>query len=203
MARPREFDKETVLDAVTEAFWRKGYDATSTRDLTTRTGLTASSMYLAFGNKRELFRLSLNNYIERNLHEKLAHLEAEEDPALAITTFFYEAIERSLSDEQRRGCLMVNSVFESSAGDKSLKEDIGREFGLVEQFFVGRLAAAQRTGALGTSLVVEDVARHLLSVLLGVRVLSRVRPEAALLTGAVGEALKASGLPPLPARPVK
>lgn len=203
MARPREFDKETVLEAATEAFWRKGYDATSTRDLTTRTGITASSMYLAFGNKRELFRLSLNNYLERNLHEKLARLEAEDDPALAITTFFYEAIERSLSDEQRRGCLMVNSVFESSAGDKSLKEDIGREFGLMEQFFVGRLAAAQRTGLLGTSLVVEDVARHLLSVLLGVRVLSRVRPEAALLTGAVSEALKASGLPPLPARPVK
>jgi TetR/AcrR family transcriptional repressor of nem operon len=103
---------------------------------------------------------------------------------------------------------MVNSVFEPSAfepsaGDKSLMVYIGGQLGLVEQFFVGRLAAAQRTGALGTSLVVEDVARHLLSVLLGVRVLARVRPEAALLTGAVGEALKASGLPPLPPRIVK
>ena len=116
MARPREFDQETVLDAATEAFWRRRYHATSTRDLTPRTGLTASSMYLAFGNKRELFRLSLNNYLERTLHEMLARLETAEDPALAITTFFYEVIERSLSDEQRRGCLMVNSVFEPSAG---------------------------------------------------------------------------------------
>lgn len=203
MARPREFDEETVLDAATEAFWGRGYEATSTRDLTSRTGITASSMYMAFGNKRDLFRLSLNKYLERTLHEKLARLEAAEDPALAITTFFYEIIERSLGDEQRRGCLMVNSIFESSAGDESLKEDIGRELRLVEQFFVGRLAAAQRARTLQTSAAVEDIARHLLSVLLGVRVLARVRPEAALLTGAVGEALRASGLPPLPPRPAK
>jgi len=45
-------------------------------------------MYMAFGSKRELFRLSLNNYLERTLHEKLARPEAAEDPALAITTFF-------------------------------------------------------------------------------------------------------------------
>ncbi|OIQ87399.1 hypothetical protein GALL_307330 [mine drainage metagenome] len=30
-------------------------------------------MCLTFGNKRELFRLSLNNFLERNLYEKLAH----------------------------------------------------------------------------------------------------------------------------------
>jgi TetR/AcrR family transcriptional repressor of nem operon len=88
MNRPREFDQETVLEAATEVFWGRGYDATTTRDLTAHTGLAASSMYLAFGNKRELFRLSLNNYLERTLHETLARLETAEDPALAITTFF-------------------------------------------------------------------------------------------------------------------
>jgi TetR/AcrR family transcriptional repressor of nem operon len=35
----------------------------------------------------------------------------------------------------------------------------------------------------------KDLARHLLGVLMGVRVLARVRPERALLEGVVGAAL--------------
>ena len=44
---------------------------------------------------------------------------------------------------------MVNPIFEASMGDERLKEESGCELGLVEQFYAGRLAAAQRTGAFG------------------------------------------------------
>jgi TetR/AcrR family transcriptional regulator, transcriptional repressor for nem operon len=197
MARPREFDKDTVLNIATDAFWASGFEATSTRDLMTSTGLTPSSMYMAFGNKRDLYRMSLDNYLSRSLHKKLAQLEAAPDPALAITTFFHEIILLSLGDPERRGCLMVNTIFEASAGDDGLQERIVDALGIIEQFFLGRLRIAQSTGRLTTESPLEDIARHLLSVLLGMRVLARVRPEEALLNGAVDQALKCAGLPPL------
>ena len=37
------------------AFWRHGYETTSIADLTAAMGVSAPSLYTAFGNKRQLF----------------------------------------------------------------------------------------------------------------------------------------------------
>ena len=50
MARPREFDEGTVLEAAGLCFWKQGYEATSVRDLVAPTGITAGSLYNAFGD---------------------------------------------------------------------------------------------------------------------------------------------------------
>ena len=59
MARPREFDESAALDAAVDCFWREGYEATSVRDLAARMGITGTSLYNAFGDKRSLFRQAL------------------------------------------------------------------------------------------------------------------------------------------------
>jgi TetR/AcrR family transcriptional repressor of nem operon len=42
MGRPREFDETEVLDAAVDCFWEHGYEATSTRELADRMGLTGA-----------------------------------------------------------------------------------------------------------------------------------------------------------------
>jgi TetR/AcrR family transcriptional repressor of nem operon len=64
MARPREFDEGTVLDAAVLCFWRQGYEATSVRDLVAQTGITAASLYNAFGDKRALYQTALDHLVE-------------------------------------------------------------------------------------------------------------------------------------------
>ena len=61
MARPREFDEEVVLDAAVQCFWSQGYESTSVKDLMERTGLTAASLYNAYGDKRAMFRIALDH----------------------------------------------------------------------------------------------------------------------------------------------
>jgi TetR/AcrR family transcriptional regulator, transcriptional repressor for nem operon len=63
MARPREFDEDVVLDAAIQCFWNRGFEATSVKDLIDRTGITAASLYNAFGDKRALFRAALDHYV--------------------------------------------------------------------------------------------------------------------------------------------
>ena len=63
MARPREFDEGAVLDAAA-CFWKQGYEATSVRDLVAQTGITAASLYNAFGDKRALYQKALDHYVE-------------------------------------------------------------------------------------------------------------------------------------------
>jgi TetR/AcrR family transcriptional repressor of nem operon len=198
MGRPREFDEQAVLEAASDAFWEKGYEGTSTRDLTARTGLTPSSLYAAFGDKRALFLRALDLYLER-LRERMTRLETTVSPAQAITGFFDEVIGRSVEDKLRRGCMLVNSALEISPDDMEFQDAIARELVLIERFFHRCFSAGQETGEIPAALPAEDAARHLLAVLLGVRVLARVLPERKRLTGAVRPALQALHLPPLAA----
>ena len=69
VGRPREFDEEKVLCAVMEAFWHRGYEATSLADLTEKTGLNKASLYRFFGDKHALFRAALKNYADVLLQE--------------------------------------------------------------------------------------------------------------------------------------
>jgi TetR/AcrR family transcriptional repressor of nem operon len=48
-----------------EVFWTKGYEATSLDDLCEATGLSRSSLYAAFGDKRDMLFKSLDLYVER------------------------------------------------------------------------------------------------------------------------------------------
>ncbi|MEK9754967.1 MAG: helix-turn-helix domain-containing protein, partial [Rhodospirillaceae bacterium] len=62
MARPREFNREQVLERAMQVFWSKGYAATSMRDLTEAMGLSKSSLYDTFGSKHDLFLESIDFY---------------------------------------------------------------------------------------------------------------------------------------------
>src|ERR1700758_1726257 len=58
----RQFDRTEALQTATELFWRHGYEGTSMAMLLKAMGLTAPSLYAAFGNKDQLFRESLGHY---------------------------------------------------------------------------------------------------------------------------------------------
>ena len=68
MARPREFDESAVIDRAMQQFWAHGYEATSVDDLCAVTGLNRSSLYRAFGSKRDLLDIALTAYEESALN---------------------------------------------------------------------------------------------------------------------------------------
>jgi TetR/AcrR family transcriptional regulator, copper-responsive repressor len=60
--RPRGFDRAAVLETAMRLFWRHGYDGVSFQQLTGALGLSAPSLYAAFGNKEALYREALDLY---------------------------------------------------------------------------------------------------------------------------------------------
>jgi TetR/AcrR family transcriptional repressor of nem operon len=189
MARPREFDDATALEAAMNCFWHHGYEATSVRDLAARMGITGTSLYNAYGDKRSLFRQALKRYAERSTRERIARLESTLPPKQAIRAFLGEIVERSLDDPDRRGCLLVNSALEIAPHDAELGAVVAARLGEIEAFFRRAIAAAQADGAVPKDRDPVDLARLLLGVTLGVRVLARSNPQRELLEGTIRPAL--------------
>ncbi|WP_109477076.1 TetR/AcrR family transcriptional regulator [Paraburkholderia sp. C35] len=197
MARPREFDEERVLEAARDAFWEHGYEGTSTRDLVKYTGMTQPSLYNAFGDKRALFRRALEHYLDHTLRSRLARLKRDFTPALAITAYFAEVIQRSSSDIGQRGCMLVNAVLEKDQHADGLQEAIASELAEIRGFFRASIVAARKHGEMPKGVGASDASAHLLTVLLGMRVLARMSPDPKLLRAAVEVSLATLGLPPL------
>jgi TetR/AcrR family transcriptional repressor of nem operon len=189
MARPREFDESAALDAAMDCFWRDGYEATSVRDLAACMGITGTSLYNAFGDKRSLFRQALERYAERSTRERIERLEATRPPKQAVQAFLNEIVERSLDSLDRRGCLLVNSAFEIAPHDPELGAEVAARLSEIEVFFRRAVTAAQADGSVPPNRDAADLARLLLGVTLGVRVLARSKPERELLEGTVRPAL--------------
>jgi TetR/AcrR family transcriptional repressor of nem operon len=189
MARPREFDEATVLEAAMNCFWAQGYELTSVRELAKQMGITGASLYNAFGDKRSLYRQVLGHYLEQTVRDRVTRLE-QLPPFPAIRTFFDEIVERSVTDKQRRGCMLVNSALELAPYDPEFQKLVAQEMIFIEAFFRRCIEAGQKDGTISAIRPGAELAKLLLSVLLGIRVLARTRPERAVLEDAANGALE-------------
>lgn len=183
MARPREFDEAAVLDAAIDRFWLRGYVATSVRDLADEMRIAGASLYNAFGDKRALYERSLHRYLDQTFRERIRRIEPSHPPRDAIIAFINEIIERSVTDKRRRGCLLVNSAIESAPHDPQFLTVVATFLSEVEAFFLRCVSKGQKDGTISRAHSAADLSKSLLGMLLGIRVLARVRPERKLLEG--------------------
>ncbi len=183
MVRTRSFDEADVLDAAMARFWKHGYAATSVRDLGQAMGLGPASLYNAFGDKRALFTRCLDHYLDANMRARIARLETTLPPRRAIEALFADIVERSLHD--RLGCLLVNSALEIAPHDAAIAVVVAARLGELEAFFRRCVEAGQRDGSVNADRNAPDLARLLLTTMIGLRVLARGRPDRAVMEGAV------------------
>jgi TetR/AcrR family transcriptional repressor of nem operon len=193
LARPREFDENTAIEAAMQRFWVAGYVATSVRDLGDTMGLGPASVYNAFGDKRTLFMQCLDRYLDSNMRARIARVEKELPPRQAIETFLTEIVERSL--ENRFGCMLANTALEVAPHDPDIAEIVAERMDELGSFFRRCVRAGQRDGSISDEQNPSDVARLLLTTVMGLRVLARGHPDRALLEGAARQALSMLGKP--------
>jgi TetR/AcrR family transcriptional regulator, transcriptional repressor for nem operon len=189
MARPREFDEAKALEKAIQCFWERGYEATSMRDLETKMGISAPSLYNTYGDKHALFAQALERYLDHSARALIKRFEDSLPPKQAIRRFVEEIVKDSINDRERRGCFLVNSALEVAPHDRELGTFIADRFSEIEAFFYRSIKAAQAEGAIPRNRAAKDLARLLLGVLLGIRVLARSKPERALIEGVARPAL--------------
>ena len=168
MARPREFDRDEVLDRAMEVFWARGYDRTSVQDLVDSMGIQRGSLYAAFGGKQQLFLDALDRY-EQRFYESMQEALARDEPVRErIGRVFRNVVLDCACEGGRRGCFITNTAVALSEGDEETANRVRGNLRRVEDAFEGALAAD------GTEpRKARAIARFLTNSLQGLRVLSR------------------------------
>ncbi len=173
MARPREFDQNDVLDKVVEVFWARGFEATSIQDLERATGLKRGSLYNAFGDKATLFREALGHYQQSSVVRRWLATAPEMTARQAIDGLLDKLVEAGAASSN--GCLITNTVTELTNRDPDAAEIVAEALRQLELALASILTRARREGDLESDADPTALARFLVAVVQGLRVLSKVQ----------------------------
>jgi TetR/AcrR family transcriptional regulator, repressor for divergent bdcA len=108
--RPRGFDVDEAIAIATDLFRRRGYDDVGVAELSAKMGITAPSLYSAFGSKRELFERSLQHYVQTNGDWVPAALATGDSLEVGIYNLFVRAAEFYSVERDRPGCLVLDGT---------------------------------------------------------------------------------------------
>ena len=163
MARLREFDVDEVMEAVINAFWERGYKATSLADLMAATGLQKGSIYKAFGDKRSLFLKALGAYLDRFYNSAAAALSAS-PPEAAIAAWFQCLSDTSDNASGCKGCFAVNSLTEMAPHDPEVAAMLEHLYHRIGKLLDNVVTRGQKSGAFRQDLSAQQL-RQLLMVI--------------------------------------
>jgi len=170
--RPKEFDRDEVLDRAMFLFWRKGYEATSIGDLTDELGIGRQSLYDTFGDKHALYVSALDHYRER-YGMLIGDVIAADGPIRKVMhDVFAKVIEGSLA-RPTRSCMLVAATAERCPDDRDVAQRFCSNTTALERAITERLERAKHAGELGKHHDPKRLARYFSSTLYGVQIQGR------------------------------
>lgn len=184
MPRPKGFDPTEAIDAATQAFCARGYEATSAQDLCESTGLGRSSLYNAFDSKESLYSQCLDRFAELQTVDSTAILDGpgtgyERIRALLLAT---------VDDEDRpdsTGCLVTRTAVERAPNDSATTETVRRLMDGFVSRIATTIACGQSDGSITSHQSATALARFVHGAISGLRVQGRAAAPRDLLTDVV------------------
>ncbi len=170
MARTKDFDENEVLTKAMRLFWYKGYNGTSMQDLVDSLGISRSSLYDTYGDKHALFIKALEKYKESASGEMSSIVSNSVSAKEAIKQLFAFTTRELLSDEQHKGCFMVNSAIEVAPHDKEVSDMICQNDQQVENAFYQAIKKGQESGEVTSKQNARALARFIVNTVKGLRV---------------------------------
>ena len=190
MPRHKEFDPDDAAQEAMEAFWERGYAATSVNDLLAEMGLNRGSLYGTFGDKKQLFLAALDRYEAQRGDELRKMLEKPGSAKSALVDFIHMAAACCTSDEGRRGCLAGKAAMELAPHDGDIADWLKKFHRRNTDLVARTIARAQQQGEVKTSLDPRAAARFLLNALGGLRLLGTMSPSESEVADVVKLTLK-------------
>ena len=170
--RPLSFDRETALEQAMLAFWRHGYETTSVADLTAAMGISAPSLYAAFGDKRRLFLEAMHRYAgdPADLERRLAAARTARD---AVHDMLVSAAMAFTGEATPRGCLLASATASGSDASADVRLEVSGVRRRIAACVVARIDRDIAAGLLPGSTDARAITDLVLAVVQGMSVLAR------------------------------
>jgi AcrR family transcriptional regulator len=188
--RPLSFDREKALDQAMLTFWRHGYETTSIVDLTHAMGITAPSLYTAFGDKKQLFLEAARRYAGDPdvIAQAIQNAPSAQEAARQLLT---SAATGYTGETTPKGCLLASAA----ASGSDAASDVQRTIADIRKTIAGhlrdRIERDISTGVVSATTDAGALAAFVMAVTQGMSVLARDGASRAELLAIVTTALQA------------
>lgn len=170
--RPLSFDREAALQQAMLLFWEHGYEATSLNDLTAAMGVTPSSIYTAFGDKKSLFLEAVDRYLNGPVNSMSIVDEAPTAYDAAVGLMRAAAIGFT-GKNTPRGCLLASSAVSCSAMAQDVRQALASLRRGIEDHLRKRIEAGIAAEELPAGTHARTLAAHTMAVIQGMSTLAR------------------------------
>jgi TetR/AcrR family transcriptional repressor of nem operon len=165
MARNIEFDEDAAIQKAMEVFWKKGYNATSMRDLTDAMQINSSSLYNTIGDKRQLFVKCIRNYTQRRMQNARQHSAGVKSPLKAIINFINNSVNTILYE--KNSCLAIKITFELAATDLEVQAILKEDNDFTHGFLLSLVQRAIEKKEMDASTDEEMITDYILNCFTG------------------------------------
>ena len=187
--RPLSFDRDAALEKAMLTFWRYGYETTSIVDLTTAMGVTAPSLYTAFGDKKRLFLEAAHRYAGDP--EAMAQaIDGAPSAHAAARDMLTSAAIAYTGNATPRGCLLASATASCSAASADVQSAIADIRGSIAGRLRARVDRDIASGVLPPETDAAALAGLVMTVTQGMSTLARDGTPRACLLAIVEMALR-------------
>lgn len=170
--RPLSFNRDEALEQAMLTFWRHGYETTSIVDLTTAMGITAPSLYGAFGDKRRLFLEAARRYAGDP--EAMAHdIEGAPTAFAAASAILTSAAIAYTGENTPKGCLLASATASGSAAACEVQDAIADIRRSIASCLESRIRIDVKNGTLSATTDASSLTGLVMAVVQGMSVLAR------------------------------
>ncbi len=154
-------------------FWSKGYEGTSMSDLERSMGLARTSIYNAFGNKRQLFDKAVEYYQRTILADLLSPLESSGDIHQRINKLLNNMVDFQFREDTPGGCLVVLSIFEREQHTTPTVAMLEQQYLHCQNYLQQKFEEAQRSGEIREELDTLTLSTTLMASMAGIMVMRK------------------------------
>lgn len=175
--RPREFNDFDVVDAAISYFGANKFLNASMRKLALHADVSCGSPYNAIGDKRSLFRSAFVQSVKRSFRPAIGSEQPQLSPFRKIERFFAETVETCAHPARNDARLLLRASFETEKLERDCSAIVSETIEAIEKYLTDCVSACQLEGEIIRTRPSSDLGSLLLTTLLSLIILFRLRPE--------------------------